>query len=341
MVNKVLLFLDTESTIFENERVIYDLSITVVEQNQYTTNVPFDKKLRNRNIEGIQDIFTKLNEKNFIIYEYADLVPNSKKTTYGYANYIYANFDYVINVLKIMCDYYQPDSILGYNIQADFDAIRNTQSVLKSSPYIYMKNDRLSSDALFKQGICESFDYSYKTDVMLYLSNHCPIFMKSYEEFALEHKLLTNNGFISQKLIDMYRFSTQNPNIEQLHMGYYDNMYAIKCMEKAIKTDGIRYFPKHCMTQNNRKRKHCNDENNKKRKHCDDIENSSKKVKYQYGNLPSWFNDQLQNSKCLKTEAVEDIRKYHPHFGGSNKSTAPYFRGETTRAGIWPPNYIH
>ena len=341
MVNNVLLFIDTESTIYDNERVIYDLSITVVEQNQYTTNVPFDKKLRNRYIEGTTETFTKLNEKNFLIYEYAHLVPNSKKVTYGYANYTYAQFENAIKVLKIMCDYYKPDAILGYNVQADFDAIKSTQSVLKSSEYIYMKNDRLSSDSLFKQGICNDFDYAYKTDIMLYLTNHCPNFMNKQEEFAIENELFTEKGFLSRKLIDMYRFSTQNPNIEQLHMGYYDNMYAIQCMEKAIKTDGLKHFPQFCMTQNDRKRKHYNDENDRKRKHCDDEAEENKKVKYQYDTLPKWFNDQLQNSKCLKNEVVEDIRKYHPDFGGSNKKTAPYFRGVSSRAGIWPPNYIN
>lgn len=331
MVNKVLLFIDTESTIFENERVIYDLSITVVEQNQYTNKVPFDKQLRNRNIESSKEIFTKLNEKNFIIYEYADLVPNSKKVMYGYANYTYAHFKDVIKVLKIMCDYYKPDAIMGYNVQADFEAIKNTQTVLKSSPDIYMKNNRLSSDSLFKQGICNSFDYAYKTDIMLYLTNHCPNFIKKQEEFAMENKLFTDKGFISRKLIDMYRYSTQNPNIEQLHMGYYDNMYAIKCMEKAIKTDGLKHFPQFCMTYNDRKRKHCNDFSEEK----------PRKIKYQCEELPKWFNDQLQNSRCLNNESIEDIRRYHPDFGGNNKATAPYFRGESSRAGVWPPNYIY
>jgi len=341
MVNKVLMFLDTESTIFENERVIYDLSITVVEQNQYTTNVPFDKNLRNRNIEGSKDVFKKLNEKNFLIYEYAHLVPNSKKVTYGYANYTYAKFKDVIKVLKIMCDYYKPDAIMGYNVQADFDAIKNTQKVLKSSPDIYMKNDRISSDSLFKQGACNGFEYAYKTDIMLYLSNHCPNFMDKQEKFALENKLFTEKGFISRKLIDMYRFSTQNPNIEQLHMGYYDNMYAIQCMEKAIKTDGLKHFPQFCMTQNDRKRKHYNDENKRKRKHNNIEAENNKKIKYQYDVIPKWFGDQFQNSRCLENETIEDIRRYHPDFGGNNKVTAPYFRGETSRAGIWPPNYIY
>ena len=331
MVNKVLLFIDTESTVLENERVIYDLSITVVEQNQYTTNVPFEKKLRNRNIEGSKDIFTKLNEKNFLIYEYADLIPNSKKTTYGYANYTYAQFEDTIKAFKIICDYYKPDAILGYNIQADFDAIKNTQKVLKSSSDIYMKNNRLSSDLLFKQSVCNGFDYAYKTDIMLYLSNHCPNFMNQQEEFAMENKLFTEKGFISRKLIDMYRYSTQNPNIEQLHMGYYDNMYAIKCMEKAIKTDGLQHFPQFCMTQNDRKRKHCDDLNKDK----------LRDIKFQFDELPKWFNDQFQNSRCLKNESIEDIRRYHPDFGGTNQQTAPYFRGERSRAGIWPPNYIH
>jgi len=330
MVNKVLLFIDTESTIFENERVIYDLSITVVEQNQHTTDVPFSKDLRNRSINGTNNTFTKLNEKNLLIDEYADLVPNSKKTTYGYANYTYAKFEDAIRIFKIMCDYYKPDSIMGYNVQADFDAIKNTQKVLKSSQYIYMKNNRLSSDSLFKQGVCNAFDYAYKTDIMLYLSNHCPNFMNNQEEFAMNNKLFTNKGFISRKLIDMYRYSTQNPNIEQLHMGYYDNMYAIKCIEKAISTDGIAHFPKDCMTQNDRKRKHFND-----------FVQKEQQIKYQYDELPKWFNDQFQNSRCLKNEQIEDIRRYHPDFGGNNKTTAPYFRGERSRAGIWPPNYIY
>ena len=330
MVNKVLLFIDTESTIFQNERVVYDLSISIVEQNQYTNDVSFSKSLRNRNISNSNDTFKKLNEKNFLIYEYADLVPHSKKTTYGYANYTYATFKDAMNLFKIMCDYYKPDAILGYNVQADFDAIKNTQKVLKSSPHIYMNNCKLSSDQLFKQYACDSFDYAYKTDLMLYLSNHCPNFMKLQEQFAMENKLFTSKGFISRKLIDMYRFSTQNPNIEQMHMGYYDNMYAIKCMEKAIKTDGFKYFPKTCMTQTDRKRKH-----------YDDFFEKERNIKFKYQDLPNWFNDQLQNSKCLKNEDIEDIRKYHPDFGGSNKITAPYFRGERSRAGIWPPNYIY
>lgn len=343
MVNKVLLFLDTESTIFENERVIYDLSITVVEQNQYTNNVPFSKILRSRNIESTNDTFTKLNEKNIIIYEYAELIPNSKKSTYGYANYDYYTFENAMKILKIMCDYYKPDAIIGYNIQADFDAIKNTQKVLKSSPYIYMNSNRLSSDSVFKQGTCNSFDSAYKTDLMLYLSNHCPNFMNKQETFAMENKLFTEKGFISRRLIDMYRYSTHNPNIEQLHMGYYDNMFAIKCMEKAISTDGIKYFPRNCMTQKDRKRTHFNEFVNKdrKRKHEDDCIEPNKKIKYKFDELPKWFNDQLLNSKCLKNEALEDVRRYHPDFGGSNKPSAPYFRGEESRAGIWPPNYIY
>ena len=346
MVNKVLLFLDTESTIFENERVIYDLSITVIEYNQYASNVPFDKKLRNRNIEGPKKVFTKLNEKNLLIYEYAHLIPNSKKVTYGYADYRYTSFEDSVKIFKILCDYYKPDAILGYNVQADFDAIKNTQKVLKTSPDIYMKNNRISSDSLFKKGICNGFDFAYKTDIMLYLSNHCPNFMNLQEKFAIENELFTEKGFLSRKLIDMYRYSTQNPNIEQLHMGYYDNMYAIQCIEKSIKTDGFKYFPQFCMTQNDRKRRHCDDvtDSKLKRKFHDNTSTHSgeqKKIKYQYDSIPNWFNDQFKNSRCLKNESVEDIRRYHPDFGGTNKQSAPYFRGETSRAGISPPNYIY
>jgi len=329
-MNKVFLFLDTESTIFENERVVYDISISVIEQNENFSGTIYNKSLRSRSISSNGEMFTKLCEKNFIIYEYADLVPHSRKTMYGFANYRYANFSQVMNLFRIVCDYYKPDAIIGYNIQADFDAIKNTQSVLKTSECVYMKNSKLSSHSLFKQNTCKSFDNAYKTDLMLYLSNHCPNFMDKQEEFAMENKLFTNNGFISRKLIDMYRFATENPDIEQMHMGYYDNMYTIKCMEKAFKTDGIKYFPMNCMSENERKRKHSNE--------FTEIDDKVE-IKYQINDLPLWFNDQLQNSKCLKNEKIEDIRKFHPDFGGSNKSNAPYFRGENSRAGIWPPNY--
>ena len=326
MVNKILLFLDTESTIFENERVVYDISITVVEQNQYNNNVKFSKSLRNRDISE-KNVFTKLHGKNILIDEYAHLVPDSKKTTYGYANYHYVKFSTAVNFLKILCDYYKPDAIVGYNFQADFEALKNTQSVLKTSSHIYMRNEKLSSDILFKQNVCPSFDDAYKTDLMLYFSNHCPKFITQQENFAIEHKLLTPKGFTSRRLIDMYRFSTQNPNIEQMHMGYYDNMYAIKCMEKCISTDGLQFFPKHCMTRNDRKRKH-----------FQDSRTEEFRVLYKYSELPTWFNDQYQNSKCLSNESIIDIRKFHPDFGGLNKQNAPYFRGEISRSGIWPPN---
>jgi hypothetical protein len=332
MTPKTVLFLDTESTIYNNQRVIYDLSISVAECNSNSTFC--DKTLRTRRVYKNGKSINILEEKNYIIYEFAHLVPSSKQTMYGYANYEYINFCDAVHMLKTICNYYKPDSIMGYNIQADYSAIKNTQSVLKTSPDIYTDKSCISSASLFKKNVCTAFDKAHKSDLMLYLTNHCPNFMKQQEEFAFENRLYTDRKYLSRRLIDMYRFATSNPNIEQMHMGYYDNMYAIACLEKSMKTDNFTYFPFDCMTQNNRKRKH-----------SDSFKNNDRNVKIKFmmlnEPLPVWFDDQLQNSKCLENEDIEDIRKFHPHYGGTNNQSAPYFRGVHSRAGIWPPSYVN
>ena len=329
MVNNVLLFIDTESTVFKSTRITYDISFTIIEQAGIHDK--FNKELRSRTISNNGKSVHKVFERNFIVDEFADFVPASKKHMYGYANYMYSPFDQIITCLKTACDVYKPDAIIGYNMQADFDAIKSTQGFLKSSPYIYSPNSRLSSSTLFKKNVCKAYDSAHKCDLMLYLTNHCPHFMEYHESFAHEHSLYTPNNFVSHKLIDMYRYSTHNPNIEQLHMGYYDNMYAIKCFEKSIKTDGVIHFPICCMSENNRKRKHMDDFNQS---------SSQRIVKHKWSPLPSWFQDQVDNSRCYKNESITDIRKFHPDFGGPNKPNAPYFRGEVSGSGIWPPSYI-
>ena len=325
-MSKILLFIDTESTIVDGERIIYDFSFTVVKQCKKYTDVKFTKSLRSRDI--ISKNYSKiLYESNTLIDEFADMVPVSKQALYGFADYYYMTFDETIKNFKNVCTFYKPDAIIGYNMHADFEAIKNTQYVLKSNKDVYSKNDKLSSNTLFKKNVCPAFDNSYKTDLMLYLTNHCNSFMKEQETFAKTHKLLTKNGYISRKLLDMYRYSTNNENIEQLHIGYYDNMYCMKCIEKSIETDGMQYFPVECMSQNDRKRKH-----------IDDDDENHKKIKFQSADIPKWFDDQFQNSKCIKNETILDVRKYHPDFGGTNSKFAPYFKGENSGAGIWPPN---
>ena len=330
-MTKCILFIDTESSIYNNHRVVYDVSYTLVNINKNAKYGKTDKQLRSRHIHRSNDLIETQYEKHFIVYEFAHLVPHSKQSMYGYANYHYACYNEVMMHLKHLCDLFKPDAIIGYNVQADFDAMKSTQSFLKTCDSVYFKNPKLPSLTVFKKDVCKAFDSAYKTDLMLYLSHHCPRFMDMQEKFAFDNNLITKNGFISRRLIDMYRFTTNNPNIEQMHMGYYDNMYAIKCLEKSILTDGIKYFPMNCMTENERKRKH-----------SDEFTEDSMRldIKFQHGELPDWFNDQYQNSKCLKSEPLEDIRKYHPDFGSSNKPSAPYFRGSRTRAGIWPPSYV-
>ena len=324
-MSKTLVFIDTESTIVNGERIIYDFAFTLVEQSKNYTDVKFAKSLRSRDIIS-KNSSKILYECNTLIEEFADFVPSNKQSLYGYSDYYYMTFDETIKNFKNVCMYYKPDAIIGYNMQADFEAIKSTQSVLKTSKDIYISNSKLPSDSLFKKNVCPAFDNAYKTDLMLYLTNHCKTFMKEQEIFAKSHKLLTQNGYISRKLVDMYRFSTNNENIEQLHIGYYDNMYCIKCIEKSMETDGMQYFPLECMSQNERKRKH-----------IDDNEDNRINIKYQSGDIPKWFNDQFQNSKCIKNESIVDVRKYHPHFGGTNSKLAPYFKGERSGAGIWPP----
>lgn len=329
MHSKIFCFIDTESTVINGSRVIYDFSYSFVE---YNGNGKFSKSLRNREIENDGKILKPLYDKNFIIYEYADYVPGSKKTTYGYANYTYAKFDIVMNMFQLMCDYYKPDAIVGFNFNADIQAIRSTQSVLKTSTQVYMENEKLPVYALFKNNVSIGFDYADKTDLLIYFKNCCPNMLKQFERFAYEHKLFTQSNFVSYKLANFYKYATQNENIEQLHMGYYDNMYLIKCMEKAIEYDGVKFFPQFCMYSDTKKRKHMNDFQTTVK------QNIVKKMKHEP--LPDWFNDQLLNSKCYNDEDIEDIRKFHPNYGGSNKYNAPYFRGVKSRAGVWPPNNL-
>lgn len=328
MTQNIILFIDTESTIFKDHRVVYDVSFTIVKQHSNTNK--FHKKLRNRTVNNNGKLLSTVFERNYIVDEFADFIPDSKRQMYGYANYFYESFSNILGALKYACDMYKPNAIVGYNMQSDIEALRSTQSFLKTSNLIYAQNTKLSSSALFKKYVCNAYDMAYKCDLMLYLTNHCPNFMTMQEEFAYSNDLFTSNKTISRKLVDMYRFVSGNANIEQIHMGYYDNMYAIHCMEKSIKTDGAMYFPFDCMTENNRKRKRAED--------FEDQQGLD--IKYKNGPLPSWFYDQLKNSKCLKNEAIEDVRKFHPDFGGSNKPTAPYFRGERSGAGVWPPAYL-
>jgi len=332
-MNKTVLFIDTESTIFNGKRVVYDLSLSCVKLNVHNSHVPFKKYLRNRTIDNSDRIITPIYENNMIINEFKHLIPQSKESTYGYAQYNRFTFKDAMNVLKIVCDCYHPDAIIGYNVQADFEAIRSTQQYLKTSDLVYSTNVKLPTYKIFKSKLCNAFDNAFKTDLMLYLVSYCPNFMKDQEIFMNENKLITKNGYLSQRLIDMYRFTVQNKNIDQLHMGYYDNMFAIEVLEKAIVTDGYKQFPLNCFNTPEKKRKRIledNQKNNNKRKFIHLMDNQD---------VPVWFNDQIDNSKCSKSEDIEDIRRFHPHFGGTNKETAPYFRGSDTRAGIWPPPY--
>ena len=335
-MNKVVLFIDTESTIFNGKRVVYDVSLSCMKLNVHNSKVPFKKFLRNRTIDNSDRIITPIYENNMIIEEFKQLIPSSKETTYGYAQYNTYTFKNAMEVFKIVCNYYKPDAIVGYNFQADFDAIKSTQTYLKTSDIIYSNNPKLPNYKLFKKNECNSFDNAFKTDLMLYLISYCPNFMKYQEDFTNQNKITTQNGYLSQKLIDMYRYTVQNVNIEQLHMGYYDNMFAIEVLEKALVTDGFQQFPINCFNTPQKKRKRYMEEEAPK-------ENINNKRKFMHlmdnQDVPSWFDDKLRNSKCSKTENIEDIRRFHPHYGGSNKETAPYFRGSDTRAGIWPPPY--
>lgn len=321
-------FIDTESIIYNDSRVVYDLSISLVKYMKHSCN--FSKELRNRTISNIDESFSTIYEKNIIIYEYAHLIPESKKHMYGYANYQYMKFDEAIEHLQFIFKIFKPDCIIGYNFQSDIEALKSTQNVLKTSKLIYSNNVHISSGTLFKKNVCIEYDKTIKCDLMLYLTNHCPKFMKQQEEFSFEHNLVTKSKYISQKLVDMYRYVSGNPNIEQVHMGYYDNMYSIKCLKKSLQTDGSKYFPIHCMSENNRKRKHIDSFN----------DNNEIIIEYKSHPLPNWFNDQYKNSKCSKNESLLDIRKFHPDFGGNNSNYAPYFRGKRTREGIWPPDYV-
>ena len=329
---KRYVFIDTESTIFRKERVIYDLSITVVEQKQNITNKKFTKHLRNRFIDNDDKNLKEICSKNILVFEYADLVPEYKQTLYGYSDYEYMFFADAVNVLKILCDIYKPDAIMGYNLIADLDAIKNTQKVLKTSKIIYNNTKtNVPPYKLFYANKCNAFDNAVKSDLMIYLCNFCPNFIKQQEEFCEEHRLLTKTGYTSQTLQNMYRYSVNNPSIEQIHIGVYDNMFAIECLSQSILTDGCMYIPFNGMIMNKRKR--CKAEEDLKQ---------TKKIKYLMNNetIPEWYEDQKLNSKCSKTEEIEDIRRFHPDFGGTNSKKAPYFRGCTTGSGIWPPSYL-
>ena len=166
-MNKQYLFIDTESSFHENERVIYDLSFSIVEHNK--SNIKFEKTLRNRYIKYSGDILSIIAEKNIIIEEFSHLIPSYRKTNYGFANYCTMSFKNAVSVLKLTCDTYKPDAIIGYNFQSDIQTIKNTQSILKSSDIIYMNNSRLPSYKLFKSKKCISFDNAFKNDMLLYL----------------------------------------------------------------------------------------------------------------------------------------------------------------------------
>ena len=333
---KTYVFLDTESTVSNGSRVIYDLSITVVQQKENVQNIrqnvyEYEKQLRNRKIKSDSRALTDVYKQCIVIDEFSHLVPDYKKPLYGFSNYEYMPFADAVHELKVICDVMKPDAIMGYNLIADIEAIKSTEIVLGTSKCIYKRisNTNVPPYRLFYINKCVGYDKAIKSDLMVYLNNFCPNFMKEQEEFCIEHNLVTNNGYTSRTLQNMYRYAVNNPDIEQMHMGYYDNMYAIECLNHSIYTDGCMYLPFNGMNINKRKRININENKND-----DEV-----KIFHKFAEIPEWFQDQLLNSKCSNIEDIDDIRKFHPDFGGPNKVTAPYFRGVNSREGIWPPSY--
>ena len=250
-MNKTLLFLDTQSSLNKhNNEVIFDLSITVVEQNRNISSEKFEKILRSRRIFNTKTILKPIYEHNFIIYENRNLIPGNKRTEYGYSDYKYTTFKNTMLNLKLVCDIFKPDAILGYNLEKSFYNIKNTQSFLKTSKFIYMNNPKLPSYSLFKLTECKAFDLSYKTDISIYIQNHCPNFIKEYEQFITEYDL-SHDKF----LFNLYRYSINNSTIPLISMGCYHNMFSVETLCKVIQKDGIRYFPQQCITNNYLKRK--------------------------------------------------------------------------------------
>lgn len=256
-MTQTILFINTQSN--ENNH-IYDLSFSVYSLNKSYSSVKFDKTLRNRRIYNTNEILKPMFNKNYLIYENSHKIPIEKRTNYMfYADYTYATFRHSLTTLKYICDIYKPNIIIGNNLNDDICNIRNTQSQLKTNDSIYMENEKLPSYKLFKKHECQAFDNAYKIDINLYIKNHCPNFMKCCTDFCNEFDIE-----LQYNLCNMYRYAIMSPNIEQLHIGFYDIEFMTSCLTKAIKMDGMKYFPQHCIKDN--KRKYTDIDNSLKRK---------------------------------------------------------------------------
>ena len=142
-MSNILLVLDTQYIHYKGRNIVYDVSCSLVNFSKTKSTVNFSKTLRNRNIHNTSDNIEVMFDYHFIVYEYANLIPYNKQNTYGYANYMYEEFKDIMIFIKNVCQCYKPDAIIGNNLNMSFNALRSTQSALKTSNIVYMDNENV------------------------------------------------------------------------------------------------------------------------------------------------------------------------------------------------------
>lgn len=241
MIN--LLFLNTQYSNYNNESILYDISFIVTEV--------INKN--NRYIKYSKNILKPIIEKHIIIKEFEFLIPSNKDHLYGFANYTIMSFKDAVNLISIICNSYKPNIIYGNDLQLSFQIIKNTQKILNTNDELDMNNYRIPSYTLFKKNISIGFEKSKKYNITDYILEKSEKFVKQYFDFALEHKLFTNTGFISKSIIHLYNFTINNLNIELQNICQYDNMYIIEIISKSISLDKLESEETFFESQNKRK----------------------------------------------------------------------------------------
>ena len=237
------LFINTQHSKHNNESILYDISFIIVEVISNSTKY----------IKYSNNILKQVFEKHILIEEFNFMIPSNKQHLYGFANYTIMKFKDVINLLSLICNSFKPNIIYGNDLQLSFQIIKNTQKMLNTNDDLDMTNYRIPSYTLFKKNISFGFENSKKYNIADYILEKSEKFVHQYYNFALQHKLFTDTGFISKSIIHLYNFTINNLNIELQNICQYDNMYIIEIISKSISLDKLKSEETFFESQNKRK----------------------------------------------------------------------------------------
>lgn len=198
---KYILVIDVETAGSLNQPLIYDLGCAVMDKKG---------KIYYKSSFIIKDIFKNSDLMNGAYYK--NKIPKYKDDIRN-GDHLYINFANVLQVLKILIDFYNIDTITAYNLAFDKKAIEHT------SKYLNLNLDLFNN----KEMLCI---WSYACEVIFT--------QKSFYKMAIKHGWVSEKNNLLTNAEICYRYISKDIDFLEEHTGLADVLIECKILAKCI-----------------------------------------------------------------------------------------------------------